>query len=200
MIKKMSSLGALLLVAGAVASVGCGAADMEGEAFGEGDSEIATFEAEIGEASCGLMSCTPANSCTALNIRTCQTSFALSTPNYGGGANCPRQYVAEDTTPPTTGTRILPMFNWRGAPLNAANCATAKVESALYKKIGTASPTLVGTETHRGVWHGTFCTLTSFTSKPFIIPSAGLTGVRATASATLGANLQAVEVGFWHQC
>jgi hypothetical protein len=200
MIKSKSVMGLLLMLAAVGASVGCGAGGMEGETFDEGEADIASFEAELGEASCGTMACTVANSCTALNINQCgPQGFTLSPATYGS-PSCPKQYVAEDTTPPTVGQGILPMFRWKGTRLTAANCASAKVDLGLYRKLGTSSATLVGTQTYKGVWNNNVCTLTSPTAKPFIVPSGNLKAVRSTTSATLGGTQQRVEVGFWHIC
>jgi hypothetical protein len=194
-------MGVILLLAGVGASVGCGAADMEGEAFGEGDEDIASSEAALGEAACGTMLCTPQNFCVAHNVNQCgPVTLATSPfPPYGS-ASCSKQFVAEDTTPPTVGQRILPIVHWKGAALGPANCASAKVELGLYQKLGAGSATLVGTETYTGTWNGSTCAFKSPTAKPFVVPSANLKAVRVTGSASLGAIQQRVEVGFWHIC
>jgi hypothetical protein len=190
----------VLVVAAIGASVGCGAADMDGEAFGDSDADIASFEAELGEAGCGTIQCTPQNSCAAINIPQCGLYGLVLSPVVYGSAGCPNQFVVEDTSPPTFGKRIFPMFTWQGPTLTAANCASAKVESAIYGKFGAGSATLAGKQTHRGVWQGSHCAMTSTEERPYVLPSANLTAVRATASATLGGIQQRVNVGFWQPC
>lgn len=205
MLKHLRIVCSLLLVGVAASSAGC-AVDMADAtddelAVDNGETTLGTVAEELGEAGCGTMACTAANSCSALDIQKCTgPSFVTSSLPYGS-ASCPQQFVVRDTTPPTTGGRILPMWRWKGATLTAANCASARVEDALYAKTSpVAQPQLVGTEVYKGVWNGSGCTLTSTTSKPFVNATTQLLEVRATASAKLGATPQRVDVGFWHIC
>jgi hypothetical protein len=190
---------AFVLVGAAASSAGCGTADFD-EVSGAEDVDIAT-EA-VGEAGCGTMACTSGNSCGALEIGACGSfsNYRSSTLPYGSAA-CPSQYVVRDATPPTNGGRILAMWRWRGATLTAANCASAKVEAAIYSKTSTtAAPVFRGKETYTGVWSGSVCTLTSADTKPFVNAAAGLQEVRVAASAKLGAVQQPVDVGYWRIC
>jgi hypothetical protein len=194
---------AFVLVGAAASSAACGTADFDPEfenATSAEDVDIAT-EA-IGEAGCGTMACTTPNSCSTLEIGACGSfsNYRLSTLPYGSAA-CPSQSVVRDTTPPTNGGKILAVWRWRGATLTAANCASAKVEAAIYSKTNTTSvPVFRGKETYTGVWSGSVCTLTSANTKPFVNAAPGLQEVRVTASARLGAMQQPVDVGYWRIC
>jgi hypothetical protein len=198
--KSKSVMGFVLMLTALGASAGCGDMGMEGDGFGEAEADIASVEEAMGEVGCGLMACTSANSCKAVDITACGVrSVTLSTLPYGS-LSCPRQYVVEDAAPPTTGGRIIPVFTWRGTTLTAANCASAKVELGLYKKLGAGNATLVGNQTYSGWWRNNFCTMVSTTATPLVMPSANLTAVRATVSATLGDAQQRAEIGLQQIC
>jgi hypothetical protein len=198
--KSKSVMGLVLMLTALGASAGCGDMGMEGESFGEGEADIASVEEAMGEVGCGIMECTSGKSCKAVNITACGTpSVALSTLPYGS-LSCPKQYVVEEATPPTAGQKIVPAFSWKGVTLTAANCSSAKVELGLYKKLGAGNATLVGNQTYTGWWHNNFCTMVSTMPTPFVLPSANLTAVRATVSASLGGVQQRAEVGVRQLC
>jgi hypothetical protein len=188
----------VFLGASAASVVACGAADI-GEPGGD---ELAVLEEELGEAGCGTMACTSANSCAALDApNACGgPSQRTSTLPYGS-ATCPSQYVVADSTPPTNGGTIRSFLAWRGAPLTAANCSSAVVEVALYAKVGTAaSATLQGVSRFRGLWNGTNCVLNGTDPMPSVAANTSLKEVRLAGSARLGATQQRVGLGFWHYC
>jgi hypothetical protein len=200
MLKKMKLVGCLLLLGTAVSSAAC-TVEMGSAEEAEGESGVESVLQPIGEAGCGSMDCTSANSCAALNVNQCAPSNTTLSPLSYGSASCPGQFVVRDMSPPTNGGRIIPIEHWRGATLTAANCASARLEGALYARVGNAaSATLVGTDLFTGVWNGTSCTLWGNGQKPFVVPSTNLKEVRATGKATLGGVPQRVEVGFWHVC
>lgn len=199
--KTLRVKASVLLLGLSALGAGCGAG--EGAEQDEWTDGFAELEQPLGEPGCGTMACTTANSCAPVAIPTCGPPTFATSPNASyGSATCPNQFVARNVTPPTTGSRVLSMWRWKGAKLTAANCATARVESALYAKTSAsplAAPVLVGTEIYVGKWSNNVCTLTSSNSKPSVVP-AGLKEVRTTVKATLGGVKQRVEAGFWHIC
>jgi len=193
-----------VLLGAAASSVACGAADMGGGELGEeaGAEDTGVVEEAVAEPACGTMACTSANSCTGLEIPAACVGpvFKISTLPYGS-VSCPSQYVVQDTTPPTNGGNILAMGRWKGATLTAANCATAKLELAIYSKTPASGvPVYRGKQTFRGVWNGGNCVMTSTEPPPKVSATAGLQEVRVTGSASLGATPQRVDVGYWHTC
>jgi hypothetical protein len=202
MFKKLRVVVSSLALGALFSTVGCSAELGDGVDMAEGEAGLESAQEELGEASCGTMICSAANSCTSVEINQCGPVRLgpVALPPYGSPA-CPAQAVAEDKTPPTSGGKILGISQWRGPSLTAANCASAKVEEALYAKTGAAAaPTLVGTITWKGVWGGNSCTLTSNAAKPFVNANAQLKAVRSTARATLGATQVPVSTGFWNVC
>jgi hypothetical protein len=197
MVRTLNVARSVFLLGVVAIAAGCGA-DLGEGAFEGGEGEVGTIAEELGEAGCGTMACTSANSCADVNIVACgAASYGLSPTAYGS-ASCPGQYVIRDTTPPTNGGRIVPVFEWKGATRTAANCASARVDLTIYAKTSliSAPAPVLPTSSYVGVWSGTNCVMTGTSGGAYVPVNPNLQEVRVAGRATLGGVQQRINVGY----
>jgi hypothetical protein len=170
------------------------------EAFAEAD-EIGSLQEAVGEAGCGTVQCSAANSCFSSNVNGC-FAYPAFVPGNGqyGTPSCPNQVVAQDTTP-GVGGQIRPEFRWQGATLTQANCASATAQLSLFAKIGNAPIARVGgIDSYVGFWQNGSCIMRGTLPKPQVAATQNLRVVRATGTARLAGVQQNIAVGFVRVC
>jgi hypothetical protein len=171
------SLELSLILGLCVFAPGCGAVDPD--AVSEMDP-VGEVEEALGEPGCGTVACPVAGKCASVTLNPNGAAASTSPGTTYGSATCPGQYVVQSVNPPTFGKILLsPNF---GEVIAQANCASARLDSALYAKENGVTK-LIGTSHHAGVWSNNFCVLTSPTAAPMVTGRPSITEVRAVSRA-----------------